>query len=368
MTDRIFRHQFTDSTGHLAIDAPYGLAPSEIAAAAMSEITQLSLNATPFNLFLDELLDPTTTIFRWVSELGQVRETRTALSGLFGRFVARAYLARYQGFDYFEPIRSDTQLLSGWPSFRIHRKPGITGDLPDWIIATSLKPTVAVAEAKGSYNTSGPKKSLESAKHQVERVDVVSAGKVLRVKRYAIVTRWAVQNHHFLSTPWLVVRDPENGEHSPTPQENANLARSTALGHFASLARGFRLPLTAVGLEVAKVREPGSLSLPANEFLPVSVDGRDVQMMGAVATPVGVLPIPRTHDVRDFLAAVRLVFGDRTLFFGVHAETLRRVDKGILHREHTSTPDGPVAELFSRAMRLRDGAETIPLGQLEVRL
>jgi hypothetical protein len=203
----------------------------------MQEITQLSLNAAPFNLFLDGLLDSETTRFKWVSQLGQVRETRTALSGLFGRFIARAYLTRYHHFGYFEPIRSDAQLLSGWPSLQIRRKQGIKGDLPDWIVAPYAgAANVAVAEAKGSHNTSGPWPSLEAAKKQVGRVDVISGQTALRVERFAVATRWAVRGDACLSEPWLVVHDPEDGERVPTPEEDGNLARLTALGHFASLA------------------------------------------------------------------------------------------------------------------------------------
>jgi hypothetical protein len=368
MTDRTFVHRFTYDTGHTRNRNALGLSPAEIAAAAMQEITQLSLNAAPFNLFLDGLLDPETTRFKWVSQLGQVRETRTALSGLFGRFVARAYLTRYQGFGYFEPIRSETQLLSGWPSFRIRRKRGITGDLPDWMVAPYSGATgVAVAEAKGSYNTSGPWPSLEAARTQVGRVDVTSGRTVLRVKRFAVATRWAIQGSAPLSVPWLVVHDPEDGGRLPTPEENDNLARSTALGHFASLARGFGLPLTAAALHEAKVREPGRLSLPEDEMLAVEIDGREAQMIGAVAASVGVLPIPRTASVTDFLAAVRTVHGDRTLFFGVHIEILLRIDQGKLRWDEVSPPTGLVDDLFSRAIRVADGAEISSLQRIAVR-
>ena len=253
MTDRTFVHRFTHASGHTTNSSALRLSPAEIATAALEEITQLSLNAVPFNLFLDGLLDPQTTRFRWVSQLGQVRETRTALSGLFGRFIARAYLTRYHNFGYFEPIRSESQLLRAWPSLQVRRKRGIKGDLPDWIVAPYDGATnIAVAEARGSHNTGVPWPSLEAAKKQVERVEVISGQTALRIKRYALATRWAVRGHPRLSDPWLVVHDPQAGERVPTPEENDNLARSTALGHFASLAQGFGLPLTAEALEDAR--------------------------------------------------------------------------------------------------------------------
>jgi hypothetical protein len=300
--------------------------------------------------------------------LGQVRETRTALSGLFGRFVARAYLTRYHNFSYFEPIRSDTQLLSGWPSFSIRRKQRVVGDLPDWVIASPAG--VAIAEAKGSHNASGPWASLEAAKTQVERVEVVSGKTVLRVKCFAVATRWAVHGNAKLSEPWLVVHDPEDGERAPTPEEGPRLARSVALGHFASLAKGFSLPLTATALQEAKTREPGHLRVPQHEILRIETDDGSTDMIGAVAASVGVLPIPRATDVTEFLAAVRVAHGERSLFFGVNVMTLYRVDQGLLGPDEPPSAamgkDQAVEDLFSSINRTADGAETIPLQRVRV--
>ena len=53
---------------------------------------------------LDALLTPTGTgtPFIFKEPLGQAREVKAALSGLFGRFVARAYLERYFKLSIFE--------------------------------------------------------------------------------------------------------------------------------------------------------------------------------------------------------------------------------------------------------------------------
>jgi hypothetical protein len=120
-------------------------------------------------------------------------------------------------------------------------------------------------------------------------------------------------------------------------------------------------------LQGAKAREPGFLNLPDDELLRVESNGREAKMIGAVVASVGVLPIPRTVGGTDFLAAVRAAHGDRTLFFGVDIETLYRVDQGKLRREDASLPDMLVDELFSRAIRVPDGAETFPLQQIAVR-
>lgn len=348
------------------------MSTSEVALAAIKEIAQLSLNAAPFNLFLDELLEPSTKLFRWVSELGHVRETRTALSGLFGRFVARAYLTRYHGFLYFEPIRTDAQVLRGWPSLLVKRKRSITGDLPDWVIAISAahRPTIAIAEAKGSHNVNGPFASLEAAKKQVARVDVLSGKTALRVKRYAIAARWAVHGKPKLLEPWLVVDDPEDGERAPSASEASNFARAIALGHFASLADGFGLAATAAALQQAKVNEPGHLRVPHEDVSQIETDSTTEDMIGAVVTSTGVVPIPRQTDPVNFLAAFRAVHGDRSLFLGVSADTLREVDRGVPSQKDAEAlitgvpPEVDAQELFSRVNQTGDGATTIPIHRL----
>jgi hypothetical protein len=129
----------------------------------------------------------------------------------------------------------------------------------------------------------------------------------------------------------------------------------------------FGLPLTAAALRQAKAREPGNLSLPEDEMLHLETDGREASMIGAVAASIGVVPIPRTADVMNFLAALREVHGDRSLFFGVDIETLRSVDLGKLRREDAALPDMPVDQLFSRAIRRPDGSELFPLQRIAAR-
>jgi hypothetical protein len=187
------------------------------------------------------------------------------------------------------------------------------------------------------------------------------------VKRFAVSTRWAVHGNAKLSEPWLVVHDPEDGDHVPTPDEGNNLARSIALGHFSSLARGFGLASTAAALQAAKTSEPGRLTMPHDETLWIETDDREVEMIGAVTTSVGVLPIPRTIDVTEFLNAVRAVHGERSLFLGVDVKKLHRIDRGALGSDGSPTPGIPVAtgidmeDLFSITTRSADGAETMPL-------
>ncbi|WP_143755057.1 hypothetical protein [Caulobacter sp. B11] len=191
VSTRYFNHAYFEDGLYQPGPSTVSLTTMEIAEAAMREIVQLDLSASPFDIFMTDLLDPHTSSFRWIAQLGQIRETRTALSGLFGRFIARAYLTRYAGFHHFEPIRGDLSALNAWPDLSLHRD-GV-GDLPDWIVSTaSGSGTVAVAEAKGSHNAAGPRAALDKAREQARRVKIMAGADELEVKRFAIATRWAV--------------------------------------------------------------------------------------------------------------------------------------------------------------------------------
>lgn len=89
-----FQHRFTP-----AALAPAGatadLTVREIEDAGVREILQTPGAAIGNWKILDALLDPAATSFRFREPLGHAREVKTAVSGLFGRFVARAYATRY---------------------------------------------------------------------------------------------------------------------------------------------------------------------------------------------------------------------------------------------------------------------------------
>jgi len=141
---------------------------------------------------------------------------KVALSGLFGRFVARAYLERYFGLSVFAHLTSNSLTLDG------RRQVGIVrlarGDLPDWIACTAGLTSLTVAEAKGCHDRSGPAKALERAWNQVHRVDVVAGSRRVGVKRLAVATRWGSATST-PSDPHISVHDPEEtGE--PIGQED----------------------------------------------------------------------------------------------------------------------------------------------------
>ncbi|ACS40559.1 hypothetical protein [Methylorubrum extorquens] len=339
---------------------PIMLTTTEIADAAIREIVQLSLSAAPFDLFLDQLLVPGDAWFRWVAQLGQIRETRTALSGLFGRFVARAYLTKYCGFGYFEPIRADLQALAGWPSLTIRKND--SGDLPDWMTATVAGANAyAVAEAKGSHNTQGVEAALGAAKKQVGRIDIMSGTASLTTKRYALATRWSVHGRPDLDKPYLYVDDPDEGDRDPTPKETRHVARSIALGHYATLAEGFGLPGTAAALMSAKRSAPGNLALPRRELTLLSMgDKSRGPTLCAAIVPNGVVPIPGDGDIDAFRNGLLAVYGERTAILAVGEEDILNVDR---LEYPTFEADQVVApgSFWNRRRIHIDGSELAPL-------
>jgi len=80
---------------------------------------------------LDALLSPTGvgTPFIFRESLGQAREAKVALSGLFRRFVARAYLERYFDLSIFAHLGNRVVDLDRRKQARIKRL--ARGDLPD---------------------------------------------------------------------------------------------------------------------------------------------------------------------------------------------------------------------------------------------
>ena len=105
---------------------------------------------------LDALLTPTGagTPFVFREPLGQAREVKVALSGLFGRFVARAYLERYFNLSIFAHLGSRTIDLDRRRQVKITRLS--RGDLPDWIACASDLSSLTVAEARRDMSPTFP--------------------------------------------------------------------------------------------------------------------------------------------------------------------------------------------------------------------
>ena len=130
---RTFRHEFYPY-GDSPIPGPnVELTVEEIEDAGLREVLQAP--GAPFGSWaiLDGLLEPTGdyTPFIFREPLGQSREVKVALSGLFGRFVARAYLERYFNLSIFAHVTESRLLLNSSHEIEVVRRGG--GDLPDWV-------------------------------------------------------------------------------------------------------------------------------------------------------------------------------------------------------------------------------------------
>ena len=208
---RTFRHEFQPSSDNPVTTPEAELTVQDIEHAGLLEVLQTPGATLGSWGILGGLLEPgdqTPFVFR--EPLGRAREVKVALSGLFGRFVARAYLQKYCHLSFFAHVAYPTMRLDGRHRIEIVKLQA-RGDLPDWIAcattSTTNLPDLAVVEAKGSHAPSGPDQALHRAWNQACRIDVKAGGNRVPVKRFAIATRWGMASGGPLE-PRISVRDP----------------------------------------------------------------------------------------------------------------------------------------------------------------
>ena len=222
MTTKTFRHSF-----HPCYDDPkpggeVELSVEAIEVAGVREVLQTPGAVLGSWSLLDVLLAKCDE-FRFVEPLGQAREVKVALSGLFGRFVARAYLERYCGLHYFAHLGGEEIDLGGRLGVRVSRRKGQEGDLPDWVACAEDLTSLTVVEAKGSHAWSGPGSAIAQARKQLARVDVFVGQRRMAVKRIAVATRWGMLRDGPPES-WIRVHDPEDeGEEFTTEEADAAL-------------------------------------------------------------------------------------------------------------------------------------------------
>lgn len=218
--NRTFIYSFTPRSKDPAPapGATIDLDVSEIEDAGIREVLQTPGAAYGAWSILDALLAPTGagTPFIFRQPLGQAREVKVALSGLFGRFVARACLERYFDLSFFAHLGNRVIDLDRRKQARIKRL--ARGDLPDWIACKSNLTSLTVAEAKGCHDPGGPAKALARAWTQAGRIDVTVKGRKVTVKRIAVATRWGVSNS-LPADAYLSVRDPVDKGEPVDPQD-----------------------------------------------------------------------------------------------------------------------------------------------------
>lgn len=233
---RTLLHTFDPPAASPVTGASVNLEVSDIEDAGIREVLQTPGAAYGAWSILDALLTPTGvgTPFIFREPLGQAREVKVALSGLFGRFVARAYLERYFNLSIFAHLGSRTIDLDRRRRVKVTRLS--RGDLPDWVACAADLSSLTVAEAKGCHDVGGPAKALDRAWAQAGRIDLTARGRKVTVKRIAIATRWGMAAAG-PADAHLSVRDPVDEGEPIEPAEKDALFIGLLRMHIANLIR-----------------------------------------------------------------------------------------------------------------------------------
>lgn len=188
-----FHHRFTPARGSF-LGNSVDLATRQIEDAGILEVLQTPGAALGTWAVFDALLVPGHEWFVFHSPLGQSREVKTALSGLFGRFVARAYTTHHLGFSHFQTIHSPPMQLTGAGGYVRRSRGHPSGDLPDWA-AWGPSGQLAIIEAKGCNAASGLGTVLAKAYEQSKRATITVGRRNATFKRYAIAKAadWAYE-------------------------------------------------------------------------------------------------------------------------------------------------------------------------------
>ena len=365
---RTFFHSFDPQAASPVSGATVDLEVSEIEDAGIREVLQTPGAAYGAWSILDALLTPTGagTPFVFREPLGQAREVKVALSGLFGRFVARAYLERYFNLSIFAHLGSRMIDLDRRRQVKITRLS--RGDLPDWIACAADLSSLTVAEAKGCHDVGGPAKALDRAWAQARRIDVTARGRKVTVKRIAIATRWGMATAG-PAEALLSVRDPvEEGEPHTEEEKDAlfigmlrlhiaNLIKPLGHAELADALRGLTLQSFPQRLQ-GETRRARSLldASPVRDVDKAStaMDG----LIGGIVTRAG--PLTDTGvEPSDQQALSRLNL--RPVFVGVEHELIRAAIDAEPQAIRSRLADKASPDEFARSDRA--GGWIIPLGQ-----
>jgi hypothetical protein len=367
---RTFIHSFEPADANPVAGPTVPLTTEQIEDAGIKEVLQAPGAALGTWALLDALLEPTGdgTPFLFREPLGQSREVKVALSGLFGRFVARAYLERYFGLSIFSHLALGALTLNGQLQIYVNRIE--KGDLPDWCACAADSSGLTIAEAKGCHDRSGPGAALLRAWSQANRVSVVAGGRRVTLKRIAVATRWgAAQGGE--PEAYLAARDPEE-EGEPIPPEatdalfigllRLHIASLVAqLGH-SGLAETLRNLVSARSLPdeqraTALARQTVD-RIPMTEVSggakPPSIDA----LVGGVVTRAGWLgdaDLPTTDQ--EMLSRLNL----RPVFVGVERGILAAAIAGDAAAARTGLSETHRADSVARPDQ--SGAWIIPIGR-----
>lgn len=364
---RTFLHSFEPASASPMTGATVDLEVSDIEDAGIREVLQTPGAAYGAWSILDALLAPTGagTPFVFKEPLGQAREVKVALSGLFGRFVARAYLERYFNLSIFAHLGSRIIDLDRRRQVKVTRLS--RGDLPDWIACASDLSSLTVAEAKGCHDNGGPAKALNRAWAQAGRIDITAGGRKVTVKRIAIATRWGMAAPS-PTDAHLSVRDPVDEGEPIKPEEKdalfigllrlhiANLIKSLGHTELASALRGLTHQPFARRLQGDLQRARSLLdAVPVREVEKATAIGG---LVGGIVTRAG--PVTDTDVApadQEALARLNL----RPVFVGIERDLIRAAIDTELQTVRTRLTQIVRRDEFARPDRA--GGWVVPLGQ-----
>ncbi len=363
---RTFIHSFDPASSSPVAGRTIELDVSEIEDAGIREVLQTPGAAYGAWSILDTLLAATGpgTPFLFREPLGQAREVKVALSGLFGRFVARAYLERYFGMSIFSHLGRSSLLLDGQMRIEIVRLS--RGDLPDWVACASDLSSLTVAEAKGCHDPGGPAKALARAWGQANRIDVTANCKRVTVKRIAIATRWGAASAG-PSTAHLSVRDPQDEGELIAPEETDALYIGLLRRHVANLIAPLgHNELAGILRRLSIGRFPNAIQrdlVSARQILDTTsvkemVGGAHIDgLVGGIVTRAGPLADAAVAETdQDTLAKLNL----RPVFVGVERDLITSAvegDAATVRKRLTDVASKDDVGRFDRA-----GGWIIPLG------
>lgn len=353
-----FAHSF-EPAGGSPLGATVDLTVQEVEEAGIREVLQTPGAKVGHWGLLGPLLDPTSSDFMFLEPLGQSREVKTAISGLLGRFVARAYASKHLGLTHFAHIRRPPMRLRGARGV-LRRVAGATGDMPDWV-AWGPGVGLAIVEAKGCHDPAGPSATLQRAYTQANRAEIAAGGLLAPFKRYAIVSRWG-----FCAPigwePMLSVRDPDEEGEGLSEREIRDLELGVVRRHFGELllsvgeerlARAFfGLAESAVPARDRAMSEEASVTLASARRRTI-ISSEDTasagpELVGGYVSAAGVLPAGELTP--DELATLSRL-GLRPTFIGIETSALQAAIKGDLGYFDPAQTDGD-----GTAGRLRRGS------------
>ncbi|HEX7857584.1 hypothetical protein ACQKJZ_10975 [Sphingomonas sp. NPDC019816] len=346
-----FDHQFTAANGTVTTNS-VSLTVQEIEDAGVLEILQSPGATLGHWQFLGALLDPSVGSFSFLQPLGHAREVKTAISGLFGRFVARAYATRHLGLTHFAHVRKPPMALGGVMQGQLRRVPNRRGDMPDWV-AWGASTGMAIVEAKGCHDGKGPQAALDRAYTQANRAEIRIGRRRAPFKRYAIATRWGFSSPT-VSAPMLWVRDPdEEAEISDAERESLEVAMArwhiasllTSLGH-AELAKPL-VELTRHRFKNKVAHAQAQARAVLSELTPMMVDGDAAPEQPVIGGYVGRAGLLSSGPIDESEIAVLRKLSLRPTFVGVELDAIKRAIEGITPRGAT---DG-------KTETLRDGED-----------